>query len=146
MSGVSQLLRARAYTSPDKLLNEAADLIDYLEAQDGLLSKAQDEAERLLAELAEVKRPLDAQMPRLNANLTAANERIADLESEHETRSDGVRARKDRWETGIRRIVALLWGNRHPFEIDEVVERVRILLHKPNNNDDEAIVRSVLER
>jgi hypothetical protein len=58
MSGVSQLLRARAYTSPDKLLNEAADLIDYLEAQDGLLSKAQD----------------DAQMARLNANLTAANE------------------------------------------------------------------------
>lgn len=77
MSGISQLLRAR---SPDKLLHEAADLIDYLESQDGLLSKAQDEAERLRAELAEVKRPLDEQMARLNANLTAANKRIAELE------------------------------------------------------------------
>ncbi len=76
MSDISQLLRAR---SPDALLNEAADLIDYLEAQDGLLSKAQGEVERLRAELAEVKRPLDEQMARLNANLTAANERMATL-------------------------------------------------------------------
>lgn len=78
MSNISQLLRAR---SPDKLLHEAADLIDYLEAQDCLLSKAQDEAARLRAELAEVKRPLHEQMARLNANLTAANERIAELEA-----------------------------------------------------------------
>lgn len=78
---ISQLLRARAATSPDKLLNEAADLIDYLEAQDGLITQAQDEVARLRAELAEVQRPLDAQMARLNENLTAANARVAELEA-----------------------------------------------------------------
>ncbi len=117
MSDISQLLRAR---SPDKLLHEAA-------------------------ELAEVKRPLDEQMARLNANLTAANARIAELESEHEVRGDGARVRKDRWETGVRRIVALIWGNRFEFEIDEVVERVRIAVTDPHN-DDEALVKSVLDR
>lgn len=53
----------------------------YHEAQDGLLSQAQDEVARLHAELAEVQRPLDAQMARLNENLTAANARIAELEA-----------------------------------------------------------------
>lgn len=52
----------------------------YHEAQDGLLNQAQDEVARLRAELAEVQRPLDAQMVRLNENLTAANARIAELE------------------------------------------------------------------
>jgi hypothetical protein len=53
--------------------------IGYLEAQDGLLSKAEDACERLRHELAETKRPLDAQMARLNQRvieLTAENERL----------------------------------------------------------------------
>lgn len=54
------------------------------EAQDGLLSQAQDEVARLRAELAEVQRPLDAQMARLNENLTAANARIAELAADSE--------------------------------------------------------------
>lgn len=58
---------------------EAADALNYHEAQDGLLSKAQDEAARLRDELAETMRPLDTQMARLNASLIAANERIAAL-------------------------------------------------------------------
>jgi hypothetical protein len=44
-----------------------------------------------------------------------------------ETRNDGQRVRKDRWETGIRRIVGILYGNRTEFEVDEVVEYVRVL-------------------
>ena len=43
---------------------------------------------------------------------------------ETETRDDGVIVRKDRWEFGIRRIVALLWGNRKEFEIDDVVNAI----------------------
>lgn len=41
-------------------------MIRYYQAQDGLLTKAQDEAQKLRDELSEVQRPLDAQMARLN--------------------------------------------------------------------------------
>jgi hypothetical protein len=63
--------------------------------------------------------------------------------AEFEVRDDGERVRVDRWEVGIRRIVALLWGNRHAFEVDEVVEAVRALVPAPND-DDEGLVRAVL--
>lgn len=51
---------------PHPLLEAAADSIAYLAAQEGLLEKAQQAAERAHAELAETKRPLDEQMARLN--------------------------------------------------------------------------------
>jgi hypothetical protein len=75
--------------------------------------------------------------------LRAALERQAD--DEYEVRVDGTRVRKDRWQVGIRRIVALLWGNRKEFEIDEVVAAVRALVPQPfAEGDDEALVRAVL--
>ena len=59
-----------------------------------------------------------------------------------ETRADGKMVRVDRWEWGIRRIVAILWGNRHEFEIDDVVDAVRALA--PGQfADDESLVRAV---
>lgn len=62
-----------------------------------------------------------------------------------EVRADGKTVRVDRWEVGIRRIVALLWGNRREFEVDEVVEAVRALVPCPvNEGDDEGLVRAVL--
>jgi len=65
-------------------------------------------------------------------------------EPEMETRKDGKRVRVDRWEWGIRRIVALLWGNRQAFEIDDVVEAVRALVPQPaNDGDDEALAHAV---
>lgn len=64
-------------------------------------------------------------------------------QAEHEVRDDGERVRVDRWQVGIRRIVALLWGNRHEFEVDEVVEAVRKLIPAPLT-DDEGLCRSVL--
>ncbi len=64
-------------------------------------------------------------------------------DEEFEVRADGVRVRKDRWQTGIRRIVALLWGNRHEFEVDEVVEAVRKLIPAPHT-DDEALCNAIL--
>ena len=64
-------------------------------------------------------------------------------QSEFEVRADGKRVRVDRWEVAIRRIVALLWGNRHEFEVDEVVAAVRDLIPEPND-DDEGLVRAVL--
>jgi hypothetical protein len=64
-------------------------------------------------------------------------------EPEFETRADGERVRVDRWQVGIRRIVALLWGNRREFEVDEVVEAVRGLISAPKD-DDESLVRAVL--
>ena len=54
-------------------------LIDYYQAQDDLLTKAQEEAQKLRDDLAEVQRPLDAQMARLNARvieLTAENDSL----------------------------------------------------------------------
>jgi hypothetical protein len=52
---------------------------------------------------------------------------------EFEVRADGARVRVDRWQWGVRRIAALLWGNRREFEIDEVVEAVRKLVPEPHN-------------
>ena len=66
----------------------------------------------------------------------------APLTDEWETRPDGVRVRKDRWEWGMRRIVVLLWGNRTEFEVDEVVEAVRALTPK-THHDDEALITAV---
>jgi hypothetical protein len=56
--------RLRRYNHP--WLQSAADSIDYLAAQEGLLEKAQQDAMRAVTELAEHKRPLDAEMARLN--------------------------------------------------------------------------------
>lgn len=63
-------------------------------------------------------------------------------EPETEVRADGQTVRVDRWQVGIRRIVALLWGNRAKFEVDEVVEAVRALIPEPKE-DDEGLVRGV---
>lgn len=49
------------------------------------------------------------------------------LDRLEEVREDGRVVRKDRWESGIRRIVTILFGNSYAFEVDEVVERVRAL-------------------
>lgn len=66
-------------------------------------------------------------------------------EAEWEVRADGKRVSKDRWQIGIRRIVALLWGNRREFEIDEVIEAVRGLVPNPHaEGDDEARVSAAL--
>jgi hypothetical protein len=51
---------------PHPLLQAAADSIAYLAAQEGLLEKAQQAAERARIELADAKQPLDEQMARLN--------------------------------------------------------------------------------
>lgn len=44
-----------------------------------------------------------------------------------EFRGDGRIVRKDRWETGIRRIVSILGMAGSDFEIDDVVAKVRAL-------------------
>lgn len=44
---------------------------------------------------------------------------------DYEFRADGKLARKDRWETGIRKIVGILGMSRDEFEVADVVERVR---------------------
>lgn len=48
-----------------------------------------------------------------------------------EKRDDGKRVRKNRWESGIRRIVKILKGNSSDFEIDDIVLRVGELAEKP---------------
>jgi hypothetical protein len=47
--------------------------------------------------------------------------------ADYETRADGKRVRKDRWETGMRNIATILTGPRNEFEIDDLVEKVRVL-------------------
>ena len=61
------------------LANEAANRIDYLSAQEDLLQTWQDKHAHIAAELAEMKRPLDAQMARLNAALIEANRAVTAL-------------------------------------------------------------------
>lgn len=54
---------------------EAAERIAYLFAQEDLLETTQQELKRLRAEVAEIRRPLDAQMARLNQQVIEANDR-----------------------------------------------------------------------
>lgn len=44
---------------------------------------------------------------------------------DYERRPDGKIVRKDRWETGIIRIVGIIGWSRREFEIDDVVNEVR---------------------
>ncbi len=44
---------------------------------------------------------------------------------DYETRVDGERVRKDRWELGFRNIVTAMVGARTEFEIPDIVQRVR---------------------
>jgi len=48
--------------------------------------------------------------------------------ADYETRADGLRVRKDRWEVGMRNIAGMLTGPRAGFEIDEVVEKIRVIV------------------
>lgn len=76
-----------------------------------------------------------------------AADRLEQLADEYEIRPDGSRVRKDRWEWAVRRIVALLWGNRQEFECDEVVEAVRALVPCPHvEGDDEALAHATQKR
>lgn len=60
---------------------------------------------------------------------------------DYEIRGDGKAVRKDRWETGIRRIRAALGDERAEFEIDDVVAAVDALVgmlpDNPEVDDDE---------
>ena len=51
-------------------------MVRYYEAQDGLLTRAQEEAKSLREELAEVRRPLDDQMARLNRRVIWLNKEL----------------------------------------------------------------------
>ena len=51
-------------------------MVEYYQAQDGLLTAAQNEAQRLRDQLEEVERPLDAQMARLNKRVIELNEEL----------------------------------------------------------------------
>lgn len=76
-----------------------------------------------------------------------AADKLEQLADEYEIRPDGSRVRKDRWEWAVRRIVALLWGNRQEFECDEVVEAVRALVPCPHaEGDDEALAHATQRR
>jgi hypothetical protein len=70
---VAEIDEALAAIDPDTGL-QLADLVACCADNDRALLKAQDDCDKLRAELAEVQRPLDAQMARLNATLIQANE------------------------------------------------------------------------
>jgi len=69
---------------------EASDRIAYLSAQEDLLETAQQEAERLRQSLAEVQRPLDQQMARLNEQVIAANLRANAAEALAQAMTDDM--------------------------------------------------------
>lgn len=66
----------------------------------------------------------------LRIEVNRLEKEIAELHDPEETRDDGERVRKDRWERGFRNIAAILFGNSYGFEVEEVVERVRELASK----------------
>ncbi len=82
IEGDEILARLRSGSATNDEQYNVANSLAYLWAQDGLLSEAQREVDRLREQLAEVERPLDAQMTRLNANLINANRAKIDAERE----------------------------------------------------------------
>lgn len=70
----------------------------------------------------------------------AAEKERDELKDEYETRADGQRVRKDRWQTGFRNIASILGMVREEFEIHEIVEMVRGVLA------DNKRLREALER
>lgn len=79
---MSDTLPEDALTQPLETMDRPAllQLVAYYQAQDGLLSQAQEQVARLQAELEEIERPLDAQMARLNArviDLTAQRDALS---------------------------------------------------------------------
>ena len=99
---------------------------------------------RLPAELREEAEKSVCHVSMCSASLLRdAADEIERLRDEWETRADGERVRKDRWEWTVRRIAALLVGNRKEFECDDVVEGVRLLLPRNESRDDaEALVHA----
>lgn len=94
IEGDDVLARLRSGNATPEDQYNVANSLAYLWAQDGLLSEAQREVDQLRDQLAEVGRPLDAQMARLNANLVAANRARMDAERELDAaRADAARYR-----------------------------------------------------
>lgn len=69
-------LCGRLRQSGDPMLAEAAQRLEYHDAQEGLLEHAQQANARLRAEVEEIARPLDAEMGRLNRNLITVNAQL----------------------------------------------------------------------
>jgi len=76
------------------------------------------------------RRNVMAQNAELRLRVNQLEKELGELRDPEEKREDGKRVRKDRWQSGIRNIAGILFGNSHSFEIDEVVERVRELNEK----------------
>lgn len=141
------LLRCLAEDVPDmapEVRNQLRHIAEVLAATPPAApAAASDEREALRSALELAANDLREAMVEVDAALAA---RAPQAAAEFETRADGETVRADRWQVGIRRIVALLWGNRHEFEVDEVVEAVRKLIPHPHEGgDDESLVRAVLE-
>ena len=70
---------------PDLVGSCVACRIAYLEAQESLLSKAEDRAKEAEAVIADIRRPLDEQMVRLNATIIRLNRENEQLLRERDT-------------------------------------------------------------
>lgn len=59
---------------------------------------------------------------------------------DYEFRDDGKVVRKDRWETGIRKIRSILGDGRREFEVDDIVRAVEALVETvpPPPEEEEA--------
>lgn len=103
-----------------------------------MMGERDEETERLRAERDHYRESffrilLDTK--RLTTHLTELGESLREVASETEKREDGKVVRKDRWETGMRRIARLLVGPGE-FEIDDLVERVRQYVEAGSEADD----------
>ena len=59
--------------------------------------------------------------------------------NDYEFRGDGKIVRKDRWETGIRKIASIVFHPRHDFEIENVVEEVRTVFNRSRRTAREIV-------
>lgn len=82
----------------------------------------------------EHERHLVRECAALRAQVSRLEATVAELRDPEETRGDGVRVRKDRWQNGIRNIAASL-GWRGPQEVSDVVAAVRKLIDDQRAND-----------
>lgn len=120
---VCLIISAFVFRTASRLQKNTTEMLEGIRAEAVDADKKIAELEKLEKKAAEAAMPVapeDEPFVRLAGG-------ILGRASEYETRDDGELVRKDRWKVGFGNIVTILIGSRSKYEIDDIVEKVRVV-------------------